>query len=730
MMPLPLALEYQPFAIFSGADILQAAYNELHEELEKYLEPNDIEKVLRCAIYGAAAHEGQKRQSGEPYFIHPIAVCRILARQRFDLPVLQAGLLHDVLEDTVLKKTDMAAEFGEEVTRLVDGVSKLDRLKKTAPQAAVAESFKKMFLATADDPRVLIIKLADRLHNMQTLGALRREKQRRIARETLDIYASIAGRLGLFYFRIQLEDLAFSYLYPWRHAVLRKHYLERFSHNETLDRVRNALQPRLQELGIKASINKRQRHLWGVYQRMKRKQTFEEACRTVPIRIITDNEDKCYRILGCLHALYRPIHGKFEDYIAAPKSNGYRSLHTSVLMPRQKVLNVQIRTRDMHTLAEAGIISVWHQYAKQRAVQIGAQNIEAEKTIRGWLSRLTEVQSITDDPLEFYDAIKKELISGGMHVYTPAGEVVDLPHNATPVDFAYAIHTDIGDHCIAAKVNNQPYPIYKKLELAQTVEIITSPEAHPHAGWLQFVVTAKARAGINHYLNEMARNDAQTLGKRLLNNAFYRLGHKFENVSQTRWQQYLNALGINEETLLTEIGHGLRQAGLIAAALLEGKKKIPQEDDKSRLLEVHSAFESGITLAECCYPLPQEPIIGQIVKGMGIFIHSQDCPLNSMTGNKEDWIQATWAKERKGLFPCLLEIEARNRPRLLANVSSIIADTEANISDFNMTMTAHDNDLRTLKVWIEVHNREHLAQIIRRLRSINNVIHIRRIVRS
>ncbi len=268
MNPAPLALEYQPFAVFSGAHTLQAAYDELADELKKYLDPEDMEKVLRCAIYGAAAHEGQQRQSGEPYFVHPIAVCRILARQRFDLPVLQAGLLHDVLEDTILKKTDMAAEFGEEVTRLVDGVSKLDRLKQKAPQAAVADSFRKMFLATADDPRVLIIKLADRLHNMQTLGALRRDKQRRIALETLDVYAPIASRLGLFYFSIQLQDLAFSYLYPWRYAVLRKRYLERFARNETLDRVRAALQPRLQALNIKASINKRQRHLWGVYQRM------------------------------------------------------------------------------------------------------------------------------------------------------------------------------------------------------------------------------------------------------------------------------------------------------------------------------------------------------------------------------------------------------------------------------------------------------------------------------
>ena len=732
MNPAPLALEYQPFAVFSGANTLQAAYNELADELKKYLDPEDQEKVLRCAIYGAAAHEGQKRQSGEPYFVHPIAVCRILARQRFDLPVLQAGLLHDVLEDTILKKTDMAAEFGEEVTRLVDGVSKLDRLKQKAPQAAVADSFRKMFLATADDPRVLIIKLADRLHNMQTLSSLRRDKQRRIALETLDVYAPIASRLGLFYFSIQLQDLAFSYLYPWRYAVLRKRYLERFARNETLDRVRAALQPRLQALNIKASINKRQRHLWGVYQRMERKESFEEAIRTVPIRILTDNEDNCYRILGSLHNLYRPIHGKFEDYIAAPKSNGYRSLHTSVLMPGGIVLNVQIRTRDMHTLAEAGIISVWHQYAKQRAVQIEASSIEAEKTLREWLSRLKEVQNYTDDPLQFYDTIKKEIVSGDMHVYTPKGEVIDLPRHATPVDYAYAIHTKIGNHCIGAKVNGHAYPIYKPLEMAQTVEIITSEDAHPHAGWLQFVVTAKARGAINKYLKELARSDAQALGQRLLGNALRRHGHTLDSVGKTRWQHYLQESALTRESLLTQIGQGLRQAALVATALLEGHGETvsaAQDDDTTRQLEVHSAFESGISLAQCCYPLPQEPIIGQIVPGIGIHIHRQECPLRGIDGN-EEWISATWAQERKGLFPAALEIEAYEHPRLLADVSSHIADADANITDFQMNHAAHDLHRRILTVWVEVRDREHLAQLTRRLRLLEDTIQIRRVERS
>ena len=664
-MNAPLALEYQPFGVFTGAATLQAAYDDLAVELKKYLDPEDIDKVLRCAIYGAAAHEGQRRQSGEPYFVHPIAVCRILARQRFDLPVLQAGLLHDVLEDTILNKKDMATEFGEDVTRLVDGVSKLDRLKKTAPQAAVADSFRKMFLATADDPRVLIIKLADRLHNMQTLGALRRDKQQRIAHETLDVYAAIAGRLGLFYFRIQLEDLAFSYLYPWRHAVLRKHYNEDNTHEQTLRTVRTELQARLQTLGIKASINPRQRHLWGVYQRMKRKESFKEAIRTVPIRIITDSEDNCYRILGALHSLYRPVHGKFEDYVAAPKSNGYRSLHSSVIMGDGTALNVQIRTRDMHTLAEAGIISVWHQYAKQRAVKIEAHSIEAEKTMREWLSRLKEVQNITDDPLQFYNAIKKELVTGEMQIYTPKGDIIALPHGATPVDLAYTIHTEIGNHIVGAKVNGQPYPIYKPLKMAQTVEILTDPEAHPHNSWLQFTIPGgKAHIGINRYLNRLAR----------------------------------------------------KNAGLATSS--------KQVTDSEQKILVHSAFESGITLAPCCHPLPLEAITGHSVAGSGILIHSRDCPLLETATHT---IAADWADERKGLFPSELAIKAYAHPRLLARVSGAIADSEANITDFQINHANSDEQRRCLTVWLEVRDLEHLTQVMHRLRQLEETIGIRRI---
>lgn len=737
-MNTPLALIYQPFAAFSGSHILQREYDDLALELKKYLDANAINEVLRCAVYGAAAHKEQKRKSGEPYFIHPIAVCKILAKQQFDLPVLQAALLHDVLEDTVLNKTDIASAFSSEVARLVDGVSKLDKLKHQGPQIVQAESFKKMIVATADDPRVLIIKLADRLHNMQTLAPFRPDKQRRIAKETLDIYTPIAGRFGLFYFRIQLEDLAFSYLYPWRYKVLQKHYLAFFSDNRVLNQIRQDLLPLLQELNIHASVNKRQRHLWGLYQRMKRKlgqtqrikrkQTFYEASRTVAIRVITDTKDHCYLILGKIHELYRPIQGKFEDYIAAPKSNGYRSLHTSALMANGNVLNIQIRTRDMHTLAEAGIISVLHQDAKRRALAMENEHIETEKcTGVRWLSRLKEVQNIIDDPLEFYNAIKKELVltSSDMYVYTPAGEVIDLPRGATAVDFAYALDTKIGHRCSAAMVNGQPYPIYKPLAVGQTVHIITDENSSPHAGWLKFVVTEKAKAGINYYIRYIPEDKARLLGYRLLDGALERLNGTRLSLDSSVWKKYLQEQNVAEDVILAEIGRGVRQPNLVASTLLGQQVNIVTREH-NRILEVNSALDSGIIMGECCYPLPHEEIIGQTEPGIGITIHRQSCSFNQVA-DREDWIRVAWTEQTKGLFCSLVEVQARERSGLLAEVATVIADAKANIVDFHTGHMPHDNHFRILKLWIEVRNCEHLTQIMQWLSLVNNVVNIHRI---
>ncbi len=721
-MTVHIALDYRPFSELTDSDELARAYAELDKEVAHYLDAADCAKLLQTAVYGAQAHEGQMRQSGEPYFTHPIIVAQILASQRFDLVVLQAALLHDVLEDTSVTKTEMAKAFGDEVTAIVDGVSKLDRLKDKGPRQIQAESFRKMFVATTDDPRVIIIKLADRLHNMRTLGALRADKRIRKAKETLDIYASIAGRLGLFYFRMQLEDLAFSHLYPWRYAILKKHYMALFSRNHVVERVRKELTPVLKKMAINASLGKRQRHLWGLYQRMQRKQSFQEACRTVPIRIITTTEDECYRILGVLHGVYRPISGKFEDYIAAPKSNGYRSLHTSVLMAKRDVLNVQIRTRDMHALAETGIIAVWHQHIKNRAFCLEKHAFVAEKYMRDWLFRLKEVQNITYDPLEFYDAIKKELSPGEIHVYTPQGEVIDLPMGATPVDFAYAIHTEIGDHCVAAKVNGRPYPIFRPLQIAQTVEVITARDAHPHAGWLQFVVTARARAGVNHHLRSLKKKEARRLGRELLDKALYELGGRYEGQKQSI-ESYVQGHDLDLGDLLKDIAHGKKQAGLIASAILG--QEIPPQLAKAQILRVNGPMDSAISMAECCYPLPHEAIIGHVEAGAGITIHRRRCLITEVT-DKQDWIRADWADDVAGKFVTRLEMTVFNEPRMLSSIVEIISAFGSNIEDVKIERSSSREKTRLIKCWLEVEDRDQLAQVIRRLRNLNGMIHIGR----
>lgn len=499
-----LDIEKDLFVDLDGQSFLIESYRELEAQLLCYLDNQAIEQIRRAVRYGALAHRLQVRESGEPYFTHPIAVTKILASHRFELPVLLAGLLHDVLEDTDITINQMQQEFGTEVTSLVDGVSKLKRMGDQASQEVVAESFKKMFLAISDDFRVVIIKLADRLHNMQTLSALKPHKRKYKSLETLDVYASIAEKLGMFSFRILLEELVFKNLYPKRYQVLKKHYQNLTDKNQVIKIFEQELTNQLNEIGVKARIKWRKRHLWGIYQRMKRKQSFAAACKTWPLRVITDSEDDCYRILGKIHKLYRPIKNKFKDYIAEPKSNGYRSLHTSVLMDEKEVLNIQIRTSAMNQLAENGILAMLYNHERQQ-LQSDYCGVGAEKHLRDWIFRLKQVETVTTNPIDFYHAIKKELISGDIHVYTPKGEIVDLPSNATAIDFAYAIHTEIGNCCQSVLVNGAYYPLNKPLETGQTVEIITNPNCFPSEKWLDFVQSAKARVAILYYFRHQSK---------------------------------------------------------------------------------------------------------------------------------------------------------------------------------------------------------------------------------
>lgn len=726
-MTTPKLLAYQSdlFAGLAGQAYLQQAYDALEAELNLYLTDESIIKVREAARFGAQAHAEQKRQSGEPYFTHPIAVAHILASHRFELPVLIAGLLHDVLEDTEVTMGEMAAAFGAEVTALVDGVSKLKRIGDQAPQEVAAESFKKMFIAMADDFRVVIIKLADRLHNMQTLSALRPDKRRRKAIETLDVYASIAEKLGMFSFRVLLEDLVFSNLYPWRFAVLQKHYraLGDTSHRTMLDQVSEALLPELQKIGVKARIRWRRRHLWGVYLRMKRKESFAAACRTIPLRIITDSEDDCYRVLGRLHALYRPIANKFEDYIAAPKSNGYRSLHTSVLSADKDVLNVQIRTTAMHQLAENGILAMLYHHERQRREELDPHSIGAQKYLRDWLSRLKEVETITHNPLEFYNAIKKELTSGGIHVYTPKGQVIDLPKNSTPIDYAYAIHTKIGHHCREARVNGVNYPLFKALETGQTVEIIVDKDSFPHAVWLEFVQTAKARAGINHYLRHLAKQEAAQLAKRLLEIACNRLGGELASVDARRWQAYLSEQGISEEQLWQQIAQNTRQPMLVAQALLS-KEQVRLQGDS--VLQVVSVMDAGIEFAPCCLPIPQDAVYGLLEDGVAIRLHRRECAF--LEADKHHlWIKAGWDLAYRGRFETMIDVRIEDKLGMAAAVTTAISRENGNLTDLQVLLVAESQEVRVMRCRLGVFDRQHLAAILRALRRVSGVVSVNRL---
>ncbi|MBR1375442.1 MAG: bifunctional (p)ppGpp synthetase/guanosine-3',5'-bis(diphosphate) 3'-pyrophosphohydrolase [Cardiobacteriaceae bacterium] len=709
-----------PFEQFAGSQFLLDAWNELHEEVAAYLNPDEIEILLTTAVYGADKHSGQSRESGEPYFTHPIAVAKILAEQKFDLAILQAGLLHDVLEDTPVTKQEMAEQFGVAVTALVDGVSKLERLKDQAPQEALANTFHKMLVAATDDPCVIIIKLADRLHNMRTLGALRPDKRIRKARETMEVYAPIASRLGMFYFFAELQDLAFANLFPWRYRIIKKHYAEKFGNNEMINRVIAEIDQVLIEKNINAKVAQRRRSLWNIYGRMKNKGGFNAACRTITLRIITEQLDDCYRALGAVHNRYRPVEGKFEDYIASPKSNGYRSLRTSVTTNRGEVLNVHIRTKEMHILSENGVIAVWHQNFKNQIVRNAERNKVATKNLREWLSSLRDIEYITENPLEFYDAIKKEINPhGSIQVYSPQGKVIDLPRGATPVDFAYYIHTDLGNCCRAALVNGNSYPLSRALQTGQTVKIITNKTPCAQIGWLQFVVSARARIGIRHCLANLQGENAANLGKDLLNQALHAYNIDFASLENSeKLQNYLDKNRSNINTLLSDIAAGRRQPILVAAAILGKTETAPQ------VLYINSATDAGILIADCCYPLPNEQLAAYLETGKGIHIHRKNCNALPIS-NTINWICAEWSDNIQGNFKSMLSLEVLNRPMILANIASNIAAENCNIADISLDSNGQENSCK-INLILEVKDRDHLAKIVRRIRPLDGIISINR----
>lgn len=703
---------------------LQLRINELCSVLASYLEPVQVEAVREAAFFAAEAHAGQYRKSGEPYVFHPLAVARILAEVRFDHETVMAALLHDVIEDTEFTKEQLKSRFGSELAELVDGVSKLTQMQCGTKLEAQAENFRKMFLAMAKDLRVIMIKLADRLHNMRTLGVMTLDKRRRTARETLEIYAPIAGRLGMNHLRLELENLGFSYLYPLRHRVLSEAMRKMSGHRkEIISQLETRTRNRLLEDGIKARVLGRSKHVWGIYKKMRDKHLpFREVYDLYALRIIVDTVDTCYRVLGVIHGLYKPIIGRFKDYIAIPKANGYQSLHTVLFGPNGVPLEVQVRTYEMHLMAEAGVAAHWLYKSPE------TQGNSAHKRAREWLQKLLDMQRRAGNSVEFLESVKMDLFPDEVYVFTPRGEIIELPRGATAVDFAYAIHSDIGNTCIGAKVDRRLVPLRTPLASGQTIEVIVAPTARPNPAWLNFIVTAKARASIRHYLKHLQREEAILFGKRLLEKALMGrmngLGELSSECIETLTKE-LNVQSFND--ILADIGLGNRMAPLIA------KRLLPETDEQdygslgenrdSQPLLIKGTEGTVVSFGKCCRPVPGDPIVGYLSAGRGIVIHRGACKnVADYKTNPEKWIEVEWEKYIKADFPVELRLDVTNKRGVLATIAATISAADTNIENINTS--ERDGVTTTVNLILNVRDRSHLAHVMRGLRTLPEVLRI------
>jgi RelA/SpoT family (p)ppGpp synthetase len=691
--------------------------------LESYLEPDQVQEVYRAYLFGAEAHDGQHRMTGEPYIYHPVAAARILADLRLDHKSIIAAILHDVIEDTSTVKEQIATEFGSDVAELVDGVSKLTQIEFASQAEAQAENFRKMLLAMVRDIRVILVKLADRLHNMRTLGVMRPDKRRRIARETLDIYAPIANRLGINALRVELEELGFAALYPLRYKVLKKAVSDARGHRkEVLQKIETSIRRRVQQENIDGRVLGREKHLYSLYKKIRDKTlSFEETYDVYAFRIVVDEVDTCYRALGVMHNLYKPVPGKFKDYIAIPKANGYQSLHTILFGPYGVPLEVQIRTEEMDKVAEAGVAAHW-------VYKSGDKNVDQMHTsAREWLRELLEMQKHAGNSLEFLENVKLDLFPDAVYVFTPAGEIMKLPHGATVIDFAYAVHTDIGDTCIAAKINRQLVPLRSTLHNGQTVEIVTAEGAHPSPAWLSFVVSAKARSNIRHHQKNLKREEAIDLGRRMLNRALAVFDTSAEEVSGKQLQTLLKGYRLKTvDDLLVEVGMGRRPSVLVARALASVSDADATDENKAMLPLVIKGTEGMVTrFSKCCRPIPGDPVIGIITGGRGIMIHTQTCRnISESKYPSQNSLDVQWEPGLDEEFPVEVSVVVEERRGMLATVAAVIGDAGSNIE--NVGIKDGDGLTNTLKFRISVHNRQHLASVMRRVRSVPEVIRISR----
>ena len=700
---------------------------ELLSAASAYLPPEHVERIREAAEFGAEAHRGQKRKTGEPYIAHPVAAAEVLANLRLDADTIVAAILHDVIEDTPIAKEDLASRFGQTVADIVDGVTKLDQIQFKSREEAQAESFRKMLLAMVRDLRVILVKLADRLHNMRTIEGMASQRRRAIARETLDIYAPIAERLGLYAMKLELEDLGFLALYPRRYKVIEKALKRaRGNQKEFLTRISENIGAALSKAGIEAEVEAREKHLYSIYRKMQRKRTsLSEIVDVYGLRVIVESVDHCYRALGVVHGAYRPMPGRFKDYIAIPRVNGYQSLHTTLFGPNGLPIEAQIRTRDMHRVSESGIAAHW----KYKSGEASAGHEQARA--REWLSNLISMQEAGSSE-EFLESVRLDLFPDKVYVFTPKGKILRLPRGATVVDFAYAVHTDVGNRCVAAKVDRRLAPLRTQLRNGQTVEIVTAPGAIPNPSWVNFVVTAKARAAIRQYLKGLRRSEAIELGQRLVNQSLAEFDLSLTDISETALLATAGELGmVDADELFEKVGMGERLAPLIARRLgpaaPSSNASQGGEAGESAPAPLAIAGTEGllVSYARCCFPVPGDPILAYLSSGRGIIVHREDCAnVDDYRKHPEKWISVTWAEQPGRMFGCELRVEVQNRMGVLAAVASAIAGTETNID--HVELQERDTDTSVLVFEVRVRDRQHLASVMRVIRRMPDVLRLSR----
>ena len=686
----------------------------LAERLSSYLEPEQINQVCRAYHYAEQAHDGQYRRSGDPYIIHPLAVANILSQMHMDPQSLMAAMLHDVIEDTAVPKDALVQQFGEVVTELVDGVSKLTHIKFESQEEKQAGNFQKMAMAMARDIRVILVKLADRLHNMRTLDAMPPEKKRRIARETLEIYAPIANRLGISNIRIELEDLCFHAKHPMRSKMIQKAVkAARGNRSELVDKISDSVKKRLKEEGLKGRVMGREKHLYSIYRKMKeQKKSFNQIMDVYGFRIIVDSADSSYRALGFIHNLYKPVPGRFKDYIAIPKANGYQSLHTTVVGVGGVHIEIQIRTEEMEAMAHNGIAAHWL-YKDEEDENIGNQRA------RKWIQGLLELQQRAGNPQEFIESVKLDLFPDDTYLFTPKGRIVEMPKESTPVDFAYSVHSDVGNTCVGCRVDQQLAPLSTKLYSGQTVEIITAPGASPNPSWLNFVVTSKARSNIRHYLKNQKHDQSISLGKRLLSGALSMFQLDLNEIEVNHLEHLVKEFGaIDFDIILEEIGLGSRAPQAIArriAMFALGEEDGVSSVNSEGVFSISGKEGGVVSYAKCCSPIPGDDIVGYSSAGRGLVVHTSNCKnMRDMLDQTDKCLPLIWDDNIREDFSVTLRLWVASGRGLVAKLAALVSEADGNLEQ--ISVDDKDATLSVVSLRIGVQGRKHLADVMRKLK--------------